>query len=266
MREVAMNLISNAAEAIGERDGVIRVATALVKIGDHANVITGERLPAGNYVLLEVSDTGCGMKPEVQAKIFDPFFTTKQSGRGLGLALIQGTIRAYGGAIGVKSLLGHGTTFQVWLPCSENRLEHARGAATVVVEHVESQGATILVVDDEDLLRIALSKALRKTGFSVIEASSGTAALDLVQAYKDHIDLILLDITLPGTSPLEVYEEAKRLRPDMRVIVTSAYGKEKAVSSLGGNVERFIRKPCGLDQIVALIREVLSSQQANSPS
>ena len=124
MRQVVMNLISNAAEAIGERDGVIRVATELVKIGDHANLIADGHLRNGNYALLEVSDTGCGMKPEVQAKIFDPFFTTKQSGRGIGLALIQGIIRAYGGAISVKSLLGQGSTFQVWLPCSENRLEN----------------------------------------------------------------------------------------------------------------------------------------------
>jgi PAS domain S-box-containing protein len=264
MRQVIMNLMSNAAEAIGGRDGVIRVATALVKIGGHANVITGGQLPNGNYLLLEVSDTGCGMTSEVQAKIFDPFFTTKQSGRGIGLALIQGIIRAYGGAIGVKSLLGQGTTFQVWLPCSENRLDDHSGTATVVAEHVESHDATILVVDDEDLLRDALSKALRKKGFSVIEAGTGTAALDLIRAHNDHIHLILLDITLPGTSPLEVYEEAKRLRTDVRVIVTSAYGKEKAVSALAGKVERFIRKPCGLDQLIALIHEVLSSQQANS--
>lgn len=264
MRQIVMNLMSNAAEAIGERDGVIRVATALVKIGDHAKLIAGEHLPAGNYVLLEVSDTGCGMKPEVQAKIFDPFFTTKQSGRGLGLAVIQGIIRAYGGAIGVKSLPGQGTTFRVWLPYSENRLDGDSKAATVVATHVETHAATILMVDDEDLLRDALSKALRKTGFSVIEASNGTDALDLIRAHKGHIDLMLLDITLPGTSPLEVYEEAKRLRPDVKVIVTSAYGQEKAVSSLAGKVERFIRKPCGLDQIIALIHEVLSSQQTNS--
>ena len=258
MREVAMNLISNAAEAIGERDGVIRVATALVKIGDHANVIICEHLPNANYVLLEVSDTGCGMKPEVLAKIFDPFFTTKESGRGLGLALIQGIVRAYGGAIGAKSLPGQGTTFQVLLPCCENLFQEDCGPATVAPERVESHQATILVVDDEDLLRDALSKALRKKGFSVIEASTGTAALDLIRAHNDHIDLMLLDITLPGTSPLEVYEEAKRLRPDVRVIVTSAYGKEKSVASLAGKVERFIRKPCGLDQLIALIHEVLS--------
>jgi DNA-binding NtrC family response regulator len=119
--------------------------------------------------------------------------------------------------------------------------------------------ATILVVEDEDPLREAVSKMLRKTGLSVIEARDGSAAMDLIRAHKNHINLLFLDITLPGTSSRAVFEEAKRLRPDMTVIVTSAYSEDMAAESLAGRGEGFIRKPFQLSDLVALLRNVLSA-------
>jgi PAS domain S-box-containing protein len=121
IRQVIMSLVTNAAEAIGERDGVIRITTARVKVGRNSYAISVERLPEGNYVRLEISDTGCGMTPEMQGKVFDPFFTTKGAGRGFGLAFVEGIIRAHGGAISVRGGPGQGTTFQVLLPCMEGR-------------------------------------------------------------------------------------------------------------------------------------------------
>lgn len=118
-------------------------------------------------------------------------------------------------------------------------------------------GATVLIVEDEDLLRLAASRILRKKGFSVIEASDGSAALDVIRA-QDHIDVILLDITLSGATSREVFKEVKRLRPDARVIVTSAYNEEAAAASMAARVEHFIRKPYSLDQVLNTIRESLS--------
>jgi len=260
LRQLVMNLITNASEAIGDRDGVIRVTTRRVTVSRDSPLVASEHLAEGDYVQLEVSDTGRGMTADTQARVFDPFFTTKLAGHGLGLAVVQGIVRSLGGAIRLVSALGKGTMFQILLPCVEPAVQ-ATGSTVSRAEkkEVRSGEVTILVVEDEGPLRLAASKMLRKRGLSVIEASDGSAALDLIRAHKDHIDVLLLDITLPGASSREVFEEAKRLRPDMAVIVTSAYSKEMAAASLAGRVERFIRKPFMLGDLIDVIREAISS-------
>jgi signal transduction histidine kinase/CheY-like chemotaxis protein len=260
LRQVVMNLITNASEALGDRDGVIRVTTGLVTVSRDSPVAASEHLAEGNYLQLEVSDTGRGMTPEVQAKVFDPFFTTKLAGHGLGLAVVQGIVRSHSGTIRLVSAPGKGTIFQILLPCAEESAQVSRSTISSAEEEtLGSPGATILFVEDEDLIRHAASKMLRKKGFSVIEASDGTAALHLMQAHKEDIHLVLLDVTLPGASSREVIEEIKRLRPDLPVIVTSANNEETATAALGGRVDRFIRKPFGLDQLIGLIHESISS-------
>ena len=260
LAQVVMNLITNASEALGEQDGIIRVTTSLVKLGRDSAVVASETLPEGNYVQVEVSDTGRGMTPEMQARAFDPFFTTKLPGHGLGLAVVQGAVRRLGGAIRLMSASGKGTTFQMLLPCAKDATP-VGGSAVLRTEEqsLPRLEATVLVVEDEEPLRHAVSKMLRKKGCSVIEASEGNAALDWIRAYQDRIDVLLLDITLPGASSREIFEEAKRLRSDARIIVTSAYSREMAAASLAGKVERFIRKPFALDDLVDLIGECLSS-------
>ena len=291
IRQVVMNLLINASEAIGEKEGVINVITGRVSGGKNLAPNRVTDLPEGDYVRLEVSDTGCGMTEEAKAKIFDPFFTTKFAGRGLGLAVVQGIVRAHGGAINLVSAPGQGTTFQVLLSCTPKRgLERQSGITSTSAslwhdpeplieaaqltckpaailrrmtthrqtERSNAWAGTVLVVEDEELIRLAVSKALRKRGFSVMKASDGSAAMDLIRTHTDDIDVILLDVTLPGSSSWEVFEEAQRLRPDLKMILTSAYDKETVDATFAGlRIEHFIRKPFQLGDLVRLIGSTL---------
>jgi two-component system cell cycle sensor histidine kinase/response regulator CckA len=261
IRQVVMNLFYNASEAIGDRDGVIRVTTRSVIVGGDSPVETPEPLAKGDYVQLEISDTGRGMTPEVQARIFDTFFTTKVGGNhGLGLATVQGIVEQLHGTIQLSSAPGKGTAFQILLPSEESMVAAThRAIARDDDEIFAAQGATILIVEDEDLLRQGVSKMLRKRGFSVFEASDGSAALDVIRAQKDGLDVLLLDITLPGMPSREVYEEAKRLIPNLPMIVTSAHSREITASLLASRIDYFIRKPFSVGDLIDMVRQSLSS-------
>jgi two-component system, cell cycle sensor histidine kinase and response regulator CckA len=261
LRQIVMNLVTNASDAIGESDGVIYVTTEWVTVGRDRPWFLSEDLPEGDYVRLEVSDTGCGMPAEMQAKVFDPFFTTKSAGHGLGLAVVQGTVRSLHGTVRVESEPGRGTTFEILLPCSRTRVV-ADQSATFLIDEPRagrrSHEGTVLIVEDEDSLRLPISNLLRKAHFSVIEASDGSAALEAIRAHTSPIDILFLDITLPGTPSRTVFEEATRLRRDMSLIVTSAYSQAVAEERLGGKIQCFLRKPYRVDDLVGLVRQTLS--------
>jgi PAS domain S-box-containing protein len=261
IRQVVMNLFINASEAIGEQDGVISVTTALVSARQNrgANGVAAG-LPEGDCLRLEVSDTGCGMTPETRARIFDPFFTTKFAGRGLGLAVVQGIVRAHGGAINVASEPGS-TTFQILLPCVGPSADQGRSTALPAsAERVPVASATLLLVEDEETLRSSVSKLLSKRGISVVEASDGWAAIDLLRSHPRTIDVILLDMTIPGASSHDVLEEARRVRPATRIILTSAYSQEMVTASVETpQVRAFIRKPFRLEELMRLLRDILLS-------
>lgn len=244
IRQVVMNLIINASEAIGEKDGMITVATS--------------QAPEGDYLLLEVADTGRGMTETERARAFDPFFSTKFAGRGLGLAVVQGIVRAHGGAIRLSSIPGKGTTFEILLPCVP---QSAQPPPSIILPAFEEPGGlkgTVLVVEDEDTLRLAVSKMLRKKGFYVMEAADGSAAIPRLQS-DSRIDLILLDATIPGISSPEVLEEARRVWPGVKVILTSAYSREMATAPFGARqLQGFIRKPFQLDSLVRLLGETMT--------
>ena len=182
LRQVVMNLITNASEALGEQEGVISVTVTQVQSGPSDSA---PNLSRGDYVRLEVSDTGCGMTEEIQSKIFDPFFTTKFAGRGMGLAAVKGIVRSHGGAINVVSAPGQGSRFEILLPCSSEpaREGHDKAVSSAAGE-VASFAGTVLVVEDEDTLRLAVSKMLRRKGFTVIEAADGKAGVDLFRAKR----------------------------------------------------------------------------------
>jgi len=260
LRQIVMNLVTNASDAIGDRDGVIRVTTSSVKAGQHSFEGIAGRMPRGDYLELEVSDTGRGIPLETQAKVFDPFFTTKSAGHGLGLAIVDGIVRSLGGAVHLTSEPGTGATFQVWLPCSENTAGATRAPASAVEElRNSSRVAAVLVVEDEGPLRQAVTKMLRKTGFEVLEAADGTSAINLLQTNGARIDLILLDVTIPGASSAEVLAEAAKARPATKVILTSAYSQETLAPPMHAfEVSGFIRKPFQLGDLLQTLRNTLS--------
>jgi PAS domain S-box-containing protein len=258
VRQIVMNLITNASEAIGDREGVIRIKTSRVTVSPDRFQTATEHLEAGDFLRLDVSDTGCGIPLEAQARVFDPFFTTKADGRGLGLAVVHGIVGGLGGTICLESEVGKGTTFQITMPCAEVRVTETNGQISSHGQRLSVSQGTILVVEDEDPIRRPVSKILQKTGFNVIEAADGYAALEMIRSPQKDIDILLLDVTLPGAPSREVYEEAMRLRPEMKIIVASAYSEEMAATALSEKVELFIRKPYGLGDLMDLIQQSLA--------
>jgi len=255
--QIVMNLVVNASEAIGDRDGVIRVSTENVTAGS-GDAVT-KAMPAGHYVKLQVSDTGCGMSSEMQARVFDPFFTTKFAGRGLGLAVVHGTVRSLGGRIEVASQPGAGTTFEVLLPCPETDPKPHEDCVFPTEESPSAApGRTVLIVEDEEPLRLAIAKMLRKSGMKAFEASNGSAAIDFLRARGAEIDLILLDLTIPGSSSQEVVAEAAQTWPDVKVILTSAYSAELARQMMEPLIIcGFIRKPFSFGDLIQTLRNAL---------
>jgi two-component system, cell cycle sensor histidine kinase and response regulator CckA len=258
IRRVVMNLILNASEALGEEEGVVSVALEHVRSapGPFADL---EPAPVRNdYVRLTVGDTGSGMTEEIRARIFDPFFTTKFTGRGMGLAAVQGIVRDHGGTINVVSVPGHGSRFEVMLPCTVQPARTIRHTALPASSAAGgSVNGTVLVVEDEEELRMAVSKMLRRRDFCVVEAPDGRAGVDLFRANQREFDAVLLDLTLPGMTGREVLEELRRLRPDLNVIITTAYSHDTALKALGGQQSWFyIRKPYRAVEIEDLLRSV----------
>jgi PAS domain S-box-containing protein len=246
MRQVVMNLITNASEALGENAGTISLTLRRVRSG------------AEDYVRLEVGDTGCGMTEETQARIFDPFFTTKFAGRGLGLAAVRGIIRSHGGAINLVSAPGQGSRFEVLLRCSgEPPAERREMTGSIAASKGEKLAATVLVVEDEEALRQAVSKMLRREGAIVIEAADGQTGLNLFRTRAPEIDIVLLDMTLPGISGQEVLGELRRIQPDVKVIITSAYSQDWARGTIGANEPwLYIRKPYRFGELMDAVQKV----------
>jgi CheY-like chemotaxis protein len=255
IRQVVMNLITNASEALEDQEGVISVTIAVVGPGPGSFSDSQADPSHGEYLRLEVRDTGCGMTEEVQSRIFDPFFTTKFAGRGLGLAAVQGIIRSHGGTIDVVSAPGQGSRFEILLPCVSQPAGTTRAGPTSAAELGGVAGA-VLVVEDEAILRRAVSKMLRKEGFLVVEAGDGKTGANLFRAKEADIDVVLLDMTLPGMSGRQVLEELRRIRPDVKVILTTAYDQDNAFTSIGGpHPWGYVRKPYQLSELTNLLRK-----------
>ena len=197
LRQLVMNLIMNAAEAIGDTGGSVTVRTGVVDADSAllAEMLHEEDVAEGLYEFLEVADTGCGMDTETQAKMFDPFFTTKFTGRGLGLAAVQGIVRGHRGAFQVRSAPGQGTCFRVLFPASKQPL--VRRIAEEPTSAMPYRTGTVLVVDDEDLVRLVAQQILERAGFTVRTADGGRAALEAFREHHEQIDAVLLDLTMP---------------------------------------------------------------------
>jgi len=255
IRQIVMNLVTNASDAIGETDGVIRLTTRHVTPGCAEVIAKG--LTEGDYVKLEVSDTGCGMSHEIQTKVFDPFFSTRGAGHGLGLAVVQGVVNGLGGAICIVSEVGQGTTFQIWLPCAKMKAESTASSLSHTGESpLASEEFIVLVVEDEDPLRHAVLRMLQRVGFAAIGAADGATAIELLRENRSKIGVLLLDMTIPGASSHEVAAEAARTQPNIRVILTSAYSEEALMTSMrASRIHGFIRKPYLLGDLVQALRK-----------
>jgi signal transduction histidine kinase/ActR/RegA family two-component response regulator len=256
IQQIVMNLVTNASEALEERGGVIRVATRRVNLERAAAVSKG--IAEGEYMLLEVADTGHGMSLEMQARVFDPFFTTKSEGHGLGLAMVRGIVRGLGGAIHLESEPGKGTTFQIFLR-SAGIMTGASGPLPTARDSNPAPLASILVVEDDDALRVALAQILCRRSFETLDAANGTDAINLLRANSIKIDMMLLDMTIPGPSSHDVAAVAAEARPGLKVVLTSAYD-EKTVRTRVGAPQNcgFIRKPFQVEELVQTLRNSLS--------
>jgi nitrogen-specific signal transduction histidine kinase/CheY-like chemotaxis protein len=249
IRQVVMNLVLNAAESFKTTGGTIRVAAS------QRSIEGVQGIAEGDYICLEIADDGSGMTEEIRERIFDPFFTTKVAGRGWGLAAVQRIVRAHRGSVHVDSTVGVGTKFEILLPCFAPQIETVSTPAEMVADSAEAQNSAILIVEDEEALRISVSRVLRMRGFIVLEAADGRTAIELIRSRGSDIGVLLLDLVLPDNSNLEVLEWLEQIRPDARVILTSAFGWE----AVNGRAEAlrhdtFIRKPYEIHELISLIR------------
>jgi CheY-like chemotaxis protein len=228
MHQVLMNLVLNGAEAIGDRDGEVIVELDEEEVRGGGDFIGTERLPDGRYVRLTVSDTGTGMDEKVLARIFDPFFTTKSTGRGLGLAAVLGIVRGHGGAMRIESAPGRGTRFDVLLPAAGARAHPPKSG-----EHHPKHGrGTILVIDDEEQVRVATARLAATLGYDVLEARDGAEGAEIFRKRADTVDAVVLDLTMPHLSGEETLALLRAIDPGVRVVFFSGYAEHEVVERL----------------------------------
>ena len=259
IQQVVMNLITNAAEAIGDREGTVVVGTGTRPVrSDEANLWrhTGEPLPPGPYVWLEVRDDGRGMDAATLDRIFDPFFTTKFTGRGLGLAAVLGIVRGHKGGLFVESVVGRGTVFRLLLPVS------AKTPATPPPEpeRAPRQG-TVLVIDDEEVVREAIADAFASRGVPYLLAGDGDQGLLICRGRGREISLVILDLSMPGRSGEDTFRELRKLLPEVPVLLSSGYGEELAKSRFAGeDLAGFLQKPYRLNTLLAEVERCLKQR------
>ncbi len=257
MRQVVMNLLTNASDALEDRPGtiVLRTGVRIVDDGWRTRVPSDVPLHAGRYVFLEVSDTGVGMDTETISRVFEPFFTTKFTGRGLGLAATRGIMRGHSGAIDVQSELGKGTTFTLLLPA----IDEPAVKRTPVAASTEWRGSgAILVIDDEPTVRRVTRRVLERLGFEVLEAADGLIGLEIFRKERGRIRLTLLDLTMPILDGEETYRQLRLHDPEIRVVLMSGYNAQSvATQFVGQGLAGFIQKPFRADEIAARVRAVL---------
>jgi CheY-like chemotaxis protein len=206
------------------------------------------------------------MTEEVQTRIFDPFYTTKADGHGLGLASVLGIVHAHGGTIQVASTLGKGSRFEVVLPTVVEATVAAKPGTSPFKSVVEGAGTpTVLLIEDEELLRNTLSRLLRIKGFYVTEAADGRSALDIFRSNPLHVDVVLLDMSLPQMSGREVFDELRRIRPDVKVVLTTGYSQERVLSGMGDDQGwKFVRKPYEVARLCDVIQELLGKTKSEN--
>lgn len=262
IRQVIMNLVINASEAIGEQSGVISITTGAMHcdLSYLNSTFLIQDLPEGPYVYFEIADTGCGMDSEALSKIFDPFYTTKFSGRGLGLAAVLGIARGHKGALKVYSEPKRGTTFKVLFPAADK-------AALPKPKIHQSQEAwcgsgTILLVDDDETICTVGEIILSELGFDVLSAPDGREAVELYRKHKDDLICVILDLTMPRMDGEEAFREMRLISSDIPVILSSGYNEQEIINRfVGKKLAGFLKKPYDRDKLIAKLRETLEQHK-----
>jgi PAS domain S-box-containing protein len=262
-QQVVMNLVINASEAIGDQAGsvTLRTRSAVYSQAELSAAFPGQVLEPGPYIRMEVEDDGCGMDAETIGRIFDPFFTTKFTGRGLGLSAMLGIVRGHRAGIRVESTPGEGTTFTLLFPASES---------TVIVPVPEPEPdrtltGTVMVVDDESIIRDLARSALEAAGLRVLEARDGLEAVTFFETPREPVDLVLLDMTMPRMGGAEAFRRIRSLAPQVRVLLTSGYTQKESLESLADlPPDGFIPKPFRIRELVGKVREILRGSTAKN--
>ncbi len=264
LQQVVMNVVTNASEALGQEPGSIWLRTGLIELTPELlreNQLGGAPTP-GEYVYLEVEDTGCGMDRETLSRLFEPFFSTKFVGRGLGMASVQGIVRGHRGALFVESAPGKGTRIQICFPRSHAELPERPQVQTAPQEQARPQRNTplVLLVDDEALIRDLGTRILGRNGFDVVTAQNGREAVELFAADPDRYQCVILDLTMPEMDGRAAYEEMQRIRHDVPVVLCSGYDQKEVTERFSGlGVKAFLAKPYNATQLVSSVRSVIES-------
>jgi PAS domain S-box-containing protein len=261
LRQILMNLVMNASDAIGDHSGVIEIKTGVIEAdADYlASTYLSPVLPAGSYVFLEVRDTGAGMDSETQKRIFDPFFTTKFTGRGLGLAAVLGIVRGHQGALKVSSAPERGSTFTLLLPEAEGDAEEISFPRSP--RSAWRGEGRVLVIDDEETVRQITMQMLKSIGFECVAAVDGKQGLDLFVEHPDAFNAVLLDLTMPKMDGAETFVELRRLQPRIPIILMSGYDEQEAISKLGRqDMSGFLQKPFQPEELQEILQRAFEGQ------
>ncbi len=259
LRQVIMNLVINASEAIASRSGVLALSTGIARVDEeYLRGFRPDASPApGDYVFIEVSDNGCGMDADTLTKIFDPFFTTKFTGRGLGLAAVLGIVRGHKGGLKVYSEVGKGTTFKLFFPVAVGKAQDSASPFVPASPGYRGSG-TVLVVDDEETVRTVAARMLERLGFSVVLANDGREGMEKFRAEPNRFTFVLLDLTMPHLDGEETFRQMRQVSPNVRVILTSGFNRQEAVTRFTGKgLAGFIQKPFELTNLTQTIRSVV---------
>jgi len=257
LRQVLMNLLLNGADAIGPSPGLLTVRTgrATLSADELRACALGAELTPGEYLWFEVVDSGCGMEPATRARILDPFFSTKFTGRGLGLAAVQGILSGHRGALAITSAPGQGSTFRVYLPPALG----APVALAPLAPATDPRRRCVLVVDDEELVRRSATRMLRHLGYAVLEARDGLEALEKLAQDDGRIGIVLLDLTMPGMDGAATFEALRKGRADLPVVLMSGYDERESMARFEAqDPPGFLRKPFVLGELDLRLRQELA--------
>lgn len=258
IRQVVMNLITNASEAIGENSGVIEIKTG-VMVAD-TNSFVEKNLQDINYNYIEISDTGCGMDKKTRDKMFDTFFTTKLTGHGLGLSVVNEIVHGHNGIINVHSEPENGTKFTVFFPSSGKPLK-TEDEADLMINHTYASGSTVLIVDDEKDVREVAKTMLETMDFKVYTASSGRAGVEFFRDNAGKIDIILMDMTMPNMNGEEVVRKMRKINADVPIILSSGYSEHDVKQAFKEkDLAEFIQKPYQMKTLIKKIDMVMRNK------